>query len=530
LSSMFNAQAQGSKAATYPTMIEISQAKALWFNSTNAAGMILTPMTNYNILSVGYDIKNGEYRLQQEGDRNNLNINTAGARSLGNARVWGEFTYQNSTIKDTRYNTILLEPRYDMPYYIADPNLSYWKRQTYEMSVKGASPILWDLVGFGVSANYFTKVGAKQIDPRCTSFKYGISVIPSAVFTFGEKHSAGISFTYVNSFERTSPTNSNNQQEQSAYLMKGLGNYADGVVGSLNSLGTYYYKENKIGAALQYGFNGDSFDVLAEAKNTYQVIDVMQSPTKPQRMGSTVQKITGGNIQAIINPEGDLTGKITLDGYRKNTDGIEYIQEIDKSYEVQQWVTIAKYIRSTYQFTAASLKYDLYRNSDAGYNWMAGIQGIYSNRADEYIVPNSTFKAENIYGEIYGKKNIMAGDNSILIGINAGYNYNLNGSYSYNGSNPESRVVKDMYEKDLAVMSANYYQFGVNINASFPIWKGTSLYVAGNCQYLRSTDTMNQYAYVVDKDGSNFRWNIKDDSSLKPSQRVIATISIGFTF
>ncbi|MDD2293542.1 MAG: hypothetical protein PHD07_04940 [Bacteroidales bacterium] len=529
LSAIFNAQAQGSKTITYPTALEINQAQALWFNTSNAAGMIVTPLNNYNTLSVGYNVKNGEYRLQQEGNQQALKINTSGATNLGKARLWGEFTYQNITETDTRYNTTMLDVVPDMPYFVGDPNISYWKKQSYNMSVKAASPVLWDLVAFGASANYFTKNGAKQIDPRSESFKYGISVEPAVVFTLGTKHSIGLTFLYLNSFERTVPVNSNNQQDQIAYIMRGVGNYTDGVVGSLSGMGTFYYKTNKIGTSLQYNFNGDRSALLAEVKSSFQVVDVFQTPTKPRRMGTTAQMLMGGNIQYINNGD-DFTSKVTLDGYHKNNNGIEYIQEIDATYEVQQWVTIAKFIRSRYVFNAATLKFDLYRNSDEGYDWMAGAQGIFSDRTDEYILPHSTFTAKNVYGELFGKKNIMAGDNSVLIGINAGYNFNLGGGYDYNGAEPTSKVVKDLYERDNAILCANYYQVGLDIKASFPIGKSTALYIAGNCQYLRSNDTMNDNLYACDNDGSNFRWEYKTADLRNPSQRVIATISIGFTF
>ena len=92
LSTILVAQAQGSKSTIYPTVLEINQVKATWFNSNNAAGMILTPLSDFGTLSVGYDMKVGAYRLQQEGDLKTLEVNTSGSSPLGKARVWGEFS------------------------------------------------------------------------------------------------------------------------------------------------------------------------------------------------------------------------------------------------------------------------------------------------------------------------------------------------------------------------------------------------------------------------------------------------------
>jgi hypothetical protein len=528
LSTLFVAQAQGSKSTIYPTALELNQAKATWFNSNNAAGMILTPLSDFGTLSVGYDWKVGDYKLQQEGNLKTLDINTSGSRPLGKARVWGEFSYQNITQEDTKFNTLRLTLDPDMPYILADSRLSYFKKQTYNMTMKAATPVLWDLVAFGATANYYTKSGAKQIDPRCESFEYGIEVKPSAVFTFGD-HSAGLTFMYKNAFDRYSPLNSNNQQDQPAFNLRGVGTFVDVVVGSFGGLGTYYYKTNRLGGALQYGYQGLNAKVLAEGYYTYQVIDVFHSPSKPRRMGSTIQHVAGGNLQTVL--EGDsFTNKITLDGYMRSTDGIEYIQMIDATYEVQQWVTIAKFIRSKYDFTGLSLKYDLYKDSGAGYDWMAGIQGQYTDRLDTYILPESSFKAENVYGEIYGKKNFMVGNNSIVVGLSAGYNYNMAGEHIYNGPFPDSEVIRELYEKDLAILSANYYQFGVNLKAIFPMGEKSTIYVAASCKYLRSDEELHNYSYGTDTEGKNFWWNLNPGPQLTPSIRTFANFSIGFTF
>jgi len=528
LSSLFSAQAQVSKSVTYPASLEINQAKSVWFNTTNAAGMIITPVDNFNLLTVGYSNENGEYKLQQDGDsKNNLAISTEGATNLGEARIWGKFQYNNSTINGTKFNTIMLDPVADMPYYIADPNKSYWKKQSYDMELKAATPVLWDVVGFGIAAKYYTKTGAKQIDPRCSSFKYGISATPSVIVKIGETHTIGLSATYENSFERTTPINSDSQHDQDAYVMKGLGNYSVGVVGGLGGLSIFYYKQNLVGGAIQYGYHSD-FDVLAEGNYSYQVIDVFQTPSKPKRMGSTVQTKMGGNIQAIFN--GDYTSKVTVDGYYKNTNGIEFIQELDKTYEVQQWVTMAKFIRSYYKFTAASLNYDLFKVSEQGYDWRAGLKATYSDRSDEYILPKSTLAAKNVYAELNGKKNFMVGNSSVLLGVNVGYNYNIDGGYDYTGANPTSTVVKEMFERDIAFLTANYIQAGINVNASFPVSKSSALYVQGDCQYIRSNDHTNNLVGMTDADGSNFRWETISSILQTPSQRIFATVSVGFTF
>jgi len=525
---VFTAQAQV-KDIAQPAWLEYTKASALWFHTNNAAGMAVMPLSDYNQLFLSYHTEEGAYKLQQQGDQeNNLVINTNGALSLGETRLWGAFNYTNTTLNNTRYNTMLLDPTYDMPYYVADPNISWWKIQTYDMSVKAATPLYWDRIAFGATINYFTKAGAKQIDPRTTSYKYGIVVTPSMIIKLSDTHVIGLSGTYSNVFERTVPVNSNSQQDQGAYQMKGLGNWATAVVGSLSGVNTFYYKQNLVGGALQYGFHG-GFDLVAEVNHAYRVIDVIQTPSKPQRMGSTVNKTSGASIQLLF---GDAcTSKLFMDGYRKQTDGIEYVQEIDDTYEVQQWVTIAKYVRSHYQFTAATLGYELFAGKTKGYNWKAGIKGIYSDRSDEYVLPHSIFSVKNTYGELYGAKNFETRNSAILVKANVGYNYNLDGAYEYNGADENSRIVIDMYGRDLAVLTSNYIQAGLGVNLSFPISHKAAMYIEGNLQYLYAFDEIyNDVVYSSDVDETMYWWTTKARIDIMSPHRIFANFSIGFTF
>ena len=134
----------------------------------------------------GYGLGRGDFRLQPEGNTNILDIATSGAAKLGRGFVWGSFDYKNTSAKDTRFNTMTLNLEDDLPFIVSDANVSPWKKQRYDMSFKAATPLVADLVAFGVSANYFTESGAKQVDPRCTDYEYGITVEPAVAFHFSD--------------------------------------------------------------------------------------------------------------------------------------------------------------------------------------------------------------------------------------------------------------------------------------------------------------------------------------------------------
>lgn len=477
-------QSQNTERVMNAAGIELTKSKSLWYNSNNASGLTITPLLNFNEVSAGYGMNSGDFKMSQSGkDETGLNFNTNGALNLGGVMLWGNFNYDNITSKESCFNTGLYDPFRDMPYYVADPVISKWKKQSYDLNLKAASPILWDFMGFGCEADYTSKTAAKQNDPRATNYYYTISVRPGFLFKINNDHYLGLNGVYENLNERVSMENSNKLQDQQIFIMRGLGNYTPGAVGSGSGLGAFYYKGNKIGGAFQYNYNG-CVKALLDVKYHYKVEDVFQSLSKPQRMGTTVQNVFEGNLQLMI--DGNYTNKLTVSYFDKSTDGIEYIQVLDHSYEVQQWVTMAKYVRSKYSLQVASLQYDFFAGNDRGYSWRAGVNGEYSNKKEEYLLPSSILTAENIFANVFAKKNFTLGSkNTLLFGLNAGYSKNLSGEYVYGGVNPTSALVTDMYKNDIAFLTSDYFRCGGELNIAFMVAKKMSMFVSAKCQYLK---------------------------------------------
>ena len=66
-----------------------------------------------------------------------------------------------------------------------------------------------------------------------------------------------------------------------------------------------------------------------------------------------------------------------------------------------------------------------------------------------------------------------------------------------------------MYERDLAVMTANYLMAGLGVNASFPISGKVAMYLGAEAQYLR---------------------NVTEASRIQAPRRVFAGLTLGFNF
>ena len=472
-----SAAAQGSET-DYPARVELTKVQSAWFNSANAAGLAVDPLNRYNDLSFGYGIARGDFRPLPEGNTNVLDISTSGATSLGRGQVWGSFDYKNTSAKDTRFNTMTLNLEDDLPFIVSDANISPWKKQRYDMSLKAATPLAWDVVAFGVSANYFTESGAKQVDPRCTDYEYSITVEPALAFNFGG-HTLGLSGIYRNGNIREVPVNSNSQQDQVAYILRGLGNYTDAVIGSLSGIGTFYYNRNLYGGSLQYGFGGSGLKLLAEGGYTYQLVDAFQTPTKPRRMGSTIQQVIKGKIQILAESETTL-GKVTVEGFHRTTRGVEFLQELGV-----EWQTIDKYVRSNYNLDHVAVGYDFYRKNEAGYSWMVGLRGNYDDRADQYLLPESKLEYKNLTGELFAKKNWMTGDVSVLATIRGAYRKNLSGVYQYGGAEPNSIIVKEFYQKMFEYDTADCFKAGLSLNVAFPLTGRTAMFFQADGDYLK---------------------------------------------
>jgi hypothetical protein len=266
-----------------PASMELNLSRTLWFNSSNAAGMAVAPLQNYNIVSARYDHTSGDYKLMQRGDRESSMIfNTNGALKVGKVALWGDFNFSNDYWKGTTFNTGLFELDPDMPYYVSDRNKGNWNKQSYDMSVKAATPLFWNRVAVGLHFNYTTRKAAKQIDPRGVTTGYGIFIAPSSVVRITDNHYVGVNFNYKNTFERINFTNVV-ESSQTVYLMKGLGNFTSDVLQGTSGVGTYYYPKNIWGAGLQYGYSG-TIDILLDFGYNIEKNEAFQYPNQPKPM------------------------------------------------------------------------------------------------------------------------------------------------------------------------------------------------------------------------------------------------------
>ncbi|EKD31876.1 MAG: hypothetical protein ACD_77C00227G0006, partial [uncultured bacterium] len=421
-----NLDAQNEKRSqTSPASLELLKAKSLWFNSNNGAGLILDEIPDFNELRLNYNIKNGDFKRKFEGERERLaGVSTEGGLNLGGGYIWGKFGFNNEKQKGTVYNTTMLDPTRGNPYYVVDKNLSDWVKQDYNLQMKASSKPLWNKILIGIEAQYITKTGAKQIDPRSETDYYTFNVKPAVVAIFNN-HAAGLNFDYTKINQESSTTNSNSQQNQDVFVMKGLGNFYSAVVGGLQSLKKFVYNGNKLGGAVQYSFTGESVKFLFDGNYSFMVEDVISDQTKPKKEGTIKENNYGAKLQLVTT--GKNISKAELSYSDNKISGIEYVQVLDNSFEVQRWITMYQSIRSTFSQKDVALRYDFFKGGDVEYKWRGGISAVYANSDDLYIMPESYRKIEDLILGINGKANLKIGKTSrLLAGLSFNFKNNLN--------------------------------------------------------------------------------------------------------
>lgn len=477
---------------TSPASIERLKAGSLWMDSYNGAGLVLDNLSYYSDLKFAYGYKNGDYKMNSDGERERaITVSSEGGLKFGGGYIWGSFSYVNEAQRNTLFNTTMLDFDRRMPYYTIDKNLSDFLKQSYNLAMKVASKPLWDKIILGAQAEYRTKVGAKQMDPRSESWFYSINVKPSAVVLMGN-HRIGINFEYQNLVQESKTTNSDTQVNQDVFVLKGLGNGYEATVGGLQSLGMFVYKGNQVGGGLQYSYLMDDYKFLLSGNYIYGMEDVISSPSKPKKEGTVKNQELEAKLVAI--KDGDNLQRLELSYVDNKLDGIEYVQRLDNTYEVQRWVVLYKSIRSEYKEHLFSLKYDFFRGADKNYKWRAGVIAQYKKNDDIYYIPRSTEMVENLFMGVNGKYSFNLGKKSnLLVGANFVYKDNLDGHYNYGGAKPDSYIITDFMTPDFEYMTNSYSMFGGDVSYVTSISKNgrTSLFVKAAVDYYKPVDLDN---------------------------------------
>lgn len=469
-----------------PASVAKLKMQNIWMNNTNnAAAGIVDASPVYSVSSIGYGMAKGDFKMVQDGDDNNqFKLQTEGGgvyEKLGNMFMWGDLSYTRDVIKGARFNCLAFDPFRDVQFLLADTNSSKWVRQSYNLSMKIATPQLFNFLTLGVSGKYMTGLSSKQNDPRPNMYVSKFDIGASALMTFG-KHHIGMEFNHYNRREDGTAYQINNRVTARGWDYVAPGFFREAEFGYYGSLiAGRYFHAHAMGGALQYGFKNDHWNILLSADYMQKVEDITNenldsSPGTGRKMLGTVKedKWTGRFVTNYTFNNGNILA-LNASYEDKSVDGIEYFQEFDNTYEVQAWIIKAKFIRSNISKVNTQVKLDYIVNDGNAYKWWFGVN--YANRTNDwcyYLPEASQDVANNIFGAFASRHIKFNDNNSLTININGGYSSNSEGLINDKGIAPAqlSNVGWTMFTlKDFNYLTTNYVKFGGELSYSYSGFK-----------------------------------------------------------
>lgn len=440
-----------------------------WYSTNNSSALSFTQNDIDGQLALSYDFMDGSYHLQQQAKgHHDVSLHTDGSAKLGNFFLWGAFTFQNKFENGSKFNVINYEVEDDMPFFVADTMSSAWTKQAYLMSFKLASPILWEKVCFGLKLDYDTKVGAKQKDPRSTTYDRFVSVYPSVTVSLG-KHLIGTYFEYTNEFERSEPGNENYRKSQVVYLSRGLGNGQVSKVGDNDGLNTFLINASSYGGGVQYGFKGATAEIFTEFSFLHEGKNTTQTPSLPKPMGRIKRNIINADINGAFGEKRNhLAG---LGANMRLTKGIVPEVRLNTTAFQQNWDVIIENEMSNYSRMAAWASYEYQTTKLGHYDWSVGLNTRFSMRNDSYLSPTNSFNSTNIDINLFGGKQFIKKNHSFTISADAEYGLSLGSSFIYMGE-AKTLPLARMYMLDSELLNSDNIKVGARFIYGF---KGKAL-------------------------------------------------------
>lgn len=490
MATSLNAAAQEPKGWT-PAAIELQKESKLWLGTQNAAGAIFESRKNYSTLSIGYDNTSGDFKQAQKGDKvSNLNVYSDGFIDLGSALVWGEFKFTHENVKDALFNASITDPYRGQPYYVTDQGwASDWRNQHYHLRFRASTPVVWNRVAFGIDGTYKAILAAKQRDPRTDTRFFNLQLMPGVAVQLGDNDRIGANMLYASVKEESSMTKATTYVDQTYYEMYGLGAASSG----LGTGRTTNYFGNKWGVAAQYNHEGNGWNLMAEFFWNRCVENVEISFTTPKKDAMTNDKNIGFNITGEKKTD-NFTHRFSAGYTNRSIDGIQYLSQRDNTESYQGWVTLHSDVRSTYKTDDIHAKYAIIKNDGNEYSWRADVSLAMIDKNDEFILPSSTMKSENMYINASFKKNFKLHgdmDRRLLAEVKGGLkNAKDSGGYNYGGSYADYPTVTTLMPLETAYLLSDAWNAGCSLTYSQLVKANAKVnaYVKADFNYQKTSD------------------------------------------
>lgn len=484
------------KGNTLPFEIQYFKESEYSLSTDNASSLFLGSMKNYSDVNVSYEFSKGNFhRPQQAQSYNNYLFSAEGAITMGKFYVIGGFNFKEAFEKDVRFTSIL-NPYRGTPYIIADSTGGNWKKQTYDMWAKMASPVYFQLISFGLEGGLAVGRGAKSIDPRPQANSNSIQVAPSFTLAQG-KHSIGMDFTYRRFRENSNMILYDTGNPQKIYLLKGMGQYTYDVF-STNERERQYDGDG-FGGGAQYGYRSDRLSIFLDGtyENYLENANDIEND-KPRQRGRLYETTWKGQLHADFFNELHTVKQTLFAGYYDTKrSGREIIQVFNSSSEVNAWVTSSeapcRSVASQKEWRAGYNLY-LFDGQANSYKWKFSLNEKLEEYTDEYAVMNSFLKFNSCTTILNAVRNFNIKKSQLLqIDVQGSSRSLRNVQKQYTPRETEDKTIENgLVNSDAMILTQDYGQLQASILYGYNLKNKNCLYVKGSCSLLQTENKLSR--------------------------------------
>lgn len=473
---------------------EVDRQFGNWRHTGNAAGLLVDQPAHLSALQAGYSSEVGDFKRPQEARRSSqADVSTLGNIYLGDLYIQGHFGYARHDRRNAEYNASMIDPFRGMPYLVADTNASNWVNEHYRLGFELAFPVKDNRMQFGLAMDYRSSSGAKQRDVRALNRFYALHVSPGVVYQIAPQHRIGANLSYRNHKEEATNRSVNNEIDQGYFSLYGLGHSVARLgYENLTTSRQTNYEADRIGAGLQYGFEG-AWSVLLSGNYEVGAEDVHIGfmDTRPE---GTLLQDDWTLILALRRSRKHWKHIIDAKGYWSNAKGSEYINEFVPGLDSDGYSNRYSSVRSTYDRSSIGASYELIKMDGKQYSYRAKGKLAYGKAEDRYLIPTSTFAFEEmLYGASFEKAFSLGrtARSLVSVGVSMDYRQSLNADYYYGGSLPNSLPVTDLMVRETNYFASDFLTIGVPIVYSFELSSAreSSLFIKTNGFYQRADQT-----------------------------------------
>lgn len=463
-------QAQDS---TYITLeqYKLLNSKLRPYYDSPALKKLNTPVT-YTDMNISYAQENADQYMWQKGSGfNSLTINiTSFLEKKNNLNLWGEFNYDNNSIKDVNFNETL-DYEYLYPYIMADTVGGNLRNEHYTIS--GGLSKTYNKTTFGLESTFLGKQSIRNRDPRTHNISANFNVTLSISQQINSKYNLGFGVLGERYFQKAKVDFNSELGRPNIVHETGFGNYNSLLAGT---------RDNSEYLGYNYGLSlhfvpSDQLGWFAVAKYTGSTID-----KRIKDLAQVMNEAYKDNFQV------QLSYKLALATNSKLEFGSHYTEQklkgVEGKYHIEQSLMAELGKENLFNSSSKNIGgYASFQQSNLQNDWFITLGSSYLQEDETYITPvsNTSFDFFNLSGQFGWNQKISKN----LLSLKLTYNYSNPltakgewNSFSSNSYRYEMLTNNFNYKNT----QANYLNFSTKV--SFPIPKLQTLYLGANVSYV----------------------------------------------